>query len=49
MEKFVKTVTYSEFDNDICITLDYSDGCVKGGEIMIVDTIKHCIYKAFLV
>ena len=47
MEKFVKTVTYSQYENDICITLDYSDGGVKGGEIMIVDTRYGFQLRAF--
>ena len=47
MEKFVKTVTYSQYENDICISLNYSDGCVKGGEITIVDTRYGFQLRAF--
>lgn len=47
MENLIKTVTYSRNDNDICITLEYSDGCIKGGEIMIVDTQYGFQLRAF--
>lgn len=47
MEKFIKTVTYSQYENDICISLNYLDGGVKGGEITIVDTRYGFQLRAF--
>lgn len=38
MENFTKTVTYSRYSDDIIISLNYSDGSSKGGEIVIADT-----------